>query len=187
MSTIALFHSAIGLDEGVHRLAEALRADGHTVHTPDLFEGRTFDTVAAGAAHRDAVGIATLMERAAAAMAELPNDVVYIGLSMGAATAQWLALTRPGARAVVLLHGAVPLAMLGVERWPADLPTQVHCASDDPFVERADVEALAQSAAVEAFFYPGDAHFFDMGPWRGQHVELATQMTARIRAFLLGR
>src|SRR5437773_964554 len=45
MAEVLLFHHAQGLTPGVHAFADELRAAGHTVHTPDLFDGRTFGSI----------------------------------------------------------------------------------------------------------------------------------------------
>lgn len=42
MAEIVLYHHIQGLTEGVTAFAEDLRDSGHTVHVPDMFEGRTF-------------------------------------------------------------------------------------------------------------------------------------------------
>ena len=36
----------------MRRLADTIRAAGHDVHTPDLYNGRLFDTIEEGAAFR---------------------------------------------------------------------------------------------------------------------------------------
>jgi dienelactone hydrolase len=48
MIEVVLFHHAQGLTPGVVAFADELRRAGHTVHTPDLFEGRTFGSIEAG-------------------------------------------------------------------------------------------------------------------------------------------
>lgn len=48
MAEMVLFHHAQGLTPGVAAFADELRRAGHTVHTPDLFEGRTFGTLKEG-------------------------------------------------------------------------------------------------------------------------------------------
>ncbi|MDQ3449792.1 MAG: dienelactone hydrolase, partial [Actinomycetota bacterium] len=48
MAEVLLFHHAQGLTPGVLAFADELRRAGHTVHTPDLLDGRTFDTVEEG-------------------------------------------------------------------------------------------------------------------------------------------
>ncbi|WP_284328279.1 hypothetical protein [Demequina litorisediminis] len=45
MATVILLHSALGLTSQVRDWAESLETEGHTVHTPDLFAGRTFTDV----------------------------------------------------------------------------------------------------------------------------------------------
>lgn len=159
MVDIVLFHSALGLTPGVSELAAALGATGARVHVPDLFDGETFAELAAGVAKRDALGIPELMRRAAAAVADVPTDCAYVGLSMGAAAAEWLALTRPGARAAVLAHGALPLAAMGATAWPA-VPLQVHASERDPWVDLAIARELVAAARGELFTYAGDAHVF---------------------------
>ena len=146
MATIVLFHSALGLRPAVGRFADALRAQGHTVHTPDLYDGEVFDSLDAGIAKRDAVGVPELMARASAAVEALPSDVIYAGFSLGAAAAQSLALSRPGARGALLLEGAVPLSFFGLERWPADVPLRVEISRDDPWVEVDDARAMRDGA-----------------------------------------
>jgi hypothetical protein len=56
MAEVVLFHHAQGLTPGVIAFADQLRTAGHTVHTPDLFEGRTFGSIEAGMAHVEKVG-----------------------------------------------------------------------------------------------------------------------------------
>jgi len=43
MTTIALFHSVLGVRPGVLDAAEMLRSHGHTVHVVDQYDGRVFD------------------------------------------------------------------------------------------------------------------------------------------------
>ena len=50
MAEIIVFHHILGLTPGVEAFADDLRAAGHTVHTPDLYAGRRFDSIEAGAA-----------------------------------------------------------------------------------------------------------------------------------------
>lgn len=181
MSTVVIFHSALGLRPAIHWLADQLRQDAHTVHTPDLFGGQVFDRLEDGVVLRDALGIPELMGRAAASVADLPEDVVYAGLSMGAASAQWLAATRPGARGAVLLHAVLPVQAFGLERWP-DVPMQVHYAEGDPWVEDAAVEAIRSQA--EVYVYPGDGHLFTDAGSPEHDPESTALLVQRVRAFL---
>jgi dienelactone hydrolase len=102
MAEVVLFHHALGLTPGVVAFADELRRAGHTVHTPDLFEGRTFDTIEAGTDHAQEIGFpGEVLRRGARAVEGLPADLVYAGFSLGVVPAQMLAQTRSGARAAV--------------------------------------------------------------------------------------
>jgi dienelactone hydrolase len=189
MARVVLFHSAQGLRPAVLEWAGGLEDAGHEVWAPDLFEGETFDRLEAGIAHRDAVGIPELMRRAEAALAELPEDLVYAGFSMGAASAGYYAATRPGARGAVLMHGVTPLAQFGVEAWPADVPVQVHYAADDPHAGADALPALeatvtAAPAPIEVFTYPGSDHLFSDRDSPESDEVAAALMFERVLAFL---
>jgi dienelactone hydrolase len=159
MSTVLLFHSALGLRPAVHHLADRFRAAGNTVHTPDLFEGGVFDDLEEAVAHRDAIGIPELARRGAAAAEGLPADVVYAGFSMGVGSAEMLALTRPGARGALLYHGALPTAAFNTT-WPTSLPLQVHTMEHDPWVDLDVARTLTAEASGELYTYPGAGHLF---------------------------
>jgi len=166
VAEIVLFHSALGLRPGIIEAADRLRAAGHTVHAPDLFEGAaTFDSVGPAMAYVQQLGIATLAGRAAAAVAPLPADVVYAGFSLGASFAARLAATRPGARAALLFHGGPAPAQLRIDAWPASAPVQIHFSVSDPWRDNAAIAALrdlvrASGAECTVFDYPGSAHLF---------------------------
>jgi dienelactone hydrolase len=183
MIDIVLFHSALGLNAGVRELGAALGTTGARVHVPDLFDGETFADLSAGVAKRDALGVPELMRRAAAAVANVPAACVYVGLSMGAGAAEWLALTRPGARGVVLAHGALALAQLGVDAWPG-LPLQVHVSARDPWVDHAAARALVDAAKGELFVYDGDAHVFTDASAREYEPKAAALFCERVRGLV---
>ena len=132
MAEVVLFHSVLGLRSGVFALAERLRAAGHTVHTPDLFDGEVFDDLEDGMRKEEALGYQEIARRAKESVSGLPEGLVYAGFSMGAVHAEVLAVERPGALGVVLMAGAVPVEDLkeyfGMERWPEGMPAQVHYA-----------------------------------------------------------
>jgi dienelactone hydrolase len=160
MAEIVLFHSALGLRPGVHALAEHVRAAGHRVHLPDLFDGEVFEDLATGVAKRDALGIPEIARRAATAVEDLSAELVYAGLSLGTGPAQMLAQTRPGARAALLLHGVLPAAAFGAP-WPARVPLAIHTMDRDPWVDLDAARALASEAAHgELHLYPGEGHLF---------------------------
>ena len=163
MAEVVVFHHALGLSEPVRRFAAALRDGGHTVHTPDLFDGRTFDTIEDGMAYADEIGFPmALVDRARAAVEPLPDDLVYAGFSLGVLSAQSLAQTRPGARGAVLCYSALPLGEWG-ENWPAEwpdgVPLQLHILDGDEDFHFAQGLAATVPGA-ELFVYPGTEHYF---------------------------
>lgn len=167
MADVVLFHHIQGLTPGVASFADALRAAGHSVHTPDLFEGRTFSTINEGMAYARDVGFGALLERGVAAAEDLTLDeVVYAGFSFGAMPAQQLAQTNPRARGALLFHACLPVSEFGDE-WPAAVPVQIHAMEADPFFaeeEGGDLDAgrqlIAATGQAELFLYPGDQHLF---------------------------
>ncbi|MFF9064012.1 dienelactone hydrolase family protein [Streptomyces sp. NPDC014891] len=164
MAEVLLFHHCLGLTAGVGAFAEELRRAGHTVHTPDLYEGRTFTDLTSGVGHAQEVGFGTLLGRGEQAAAELPAEIVYAGFSLGALPAQKLAQTRPGALGALLFSACVPVSEFGAE-WPEGVPVQVHGMDADPFfVDDGDLAAaralVADAADRRLFLYPGDAHLF---------------------------
>jgi dienelactone hydrolase len=160
MAEILLFHHALGLTPGVREFAGALRDVGHTVHTPDLFEGRVFDDVEEGVAFAHEVGRPTLGARAAAAAEPLPAEIVYAGMSMGCAYASQILLNRPGALGAIFLYGAVDPAWWEAE-WPEGVAAQAHQTEDDPWREKeADEGFAARVPWGQMFLYEGDGHLF---------------------------
>ena len=187
MAEILLFHHAIGLTDGVRGLADTLRADGHTVHTPDLFDGRTFDDPGPGVAFAQEVGEEHLRSAARAAADALPPDLVYAGFSLGGMSAEQLALTRPGARGCLLYHTGIPVEFFleGATAWPDDLPLQMHITEDDVYEDTPYCRAIAESSpAAELFLYPGSAHLFAEAGYREPDPVLAEQLTDRTLSFL---
>ncbi|WP_441249515.1 dienelactone hydrolase family protein [Kitasatospora sp. McL0602] len=186
MTDVVLFHHAQGLTTGVVAFADELRAAGHTVHTPDLFDGRTFDSIEEGVGYAKQVGFGEIVERGVRAARQLPEAVVYGGLSLGVLPAQMLAQTRPGALGALLLHGCVPVAEFGTA-WPDGVPVQVHAAADDPFfAEDAEAahELVACSATAELFLYAGDQHLFTDRSLPAYAPEATGLLTRRVIDFL---
>ena len=124
MTEVLLFHHAQGQTTGFLAFADELRAAGHTVHTPDLYDGRTFATLDEGLAYGREIGFENVMERGVQAAEAVPTEVVYAGFSLGVMPAQRLAQTRPGARGALLLESCIPTSEFG--GWPAGVPVQVH-------------------------------------------------------------
>ena len=90
-----------------------MRLAGHTVHTPDLFEGRTFDTIEDGVEYANEIGLVEIMARAERAAEALPNDIVYAGFSLGVVPAQRLAQTRPCAQGALFFYSCLPVSEFG--------------------------------------------------------------------------
>ena len=168
MTEVVLFHHVQGLTDGVREFAEQLRAGGHTVHTPDLFERERPPTVDDGVAHVKSVGDELLQERADRAVADLPESLVYAGISWGASVAQQFAQTRPGTRGALLYESCLPITgEWAVGPWPDGVPVQIHGMDQDPiFALEGDLDAargLVETVGpdlAELFVYPGDRHLF---------------------------
>jgi dienelactone hydrolase len=190
MAEVVLFHHALGLTRGVVAFADGLRRAGHTVHTPDLFEGRTFGTLEEGVGHAQEIGFGEVIERGERAVDGLPAELVYAGLSLGVLPAQKLAQTRPGAQAALLLYSFVPVAEFSPV-WPAGVPVQVHGMDADPiFAGEGDLDAaralVAESEDAELFLYPGDQHYFADSTLPSYDAAATALLTERVLD-LLGR
>src|SRR5438874_10578276 len=186
MSEVLLYHHVQGLTEGVRAFGDRLRQAGHTVHTPDLFDGRSFETLEDGMTLAREAGFAALAERGVAAADGIGPDVVYAGFSFGVMIAQRLAQTRPGARGALLMYSCLPVSEFG-EEWPRDVPAQVHGkAGDEFFLEDIDAaRALVDSSdRAELFLYPGTEHLFADSSLPSYDPEAAALLTERVLAFL---
>ncbi len=190
MADVLLFHHALGLTPGITAFADTLRAAGHTVHTPDLFGGRTFDTIDDGMAHVGEVGFEAIRALGVATARGLPPDLVYIGFSLGVLSAQTLAQTRPGARGAVLCYSCIPVSgEWAIGPWPAPVPVQIHGMDADPyFVGEGDVyaarEIVATAPDAELFLYPGDQHYFADSSLPSFDANAAALLTKRVLEFL---
>jgi dienelactone hydrolase len=186
MTEVALYHHVQGLTPGVRSFADRLREAGHTVHTPDLFDGRTFETLDDGLAFAREAGFDTLAERGVAAAGVFGADVVYAGFSFGVMIAQQLAQTRPGARGALLMCGCLPVSEFG-DGWPAGVPVQVHGKEGDPFFDE-DIEAARElvdsTDRAELFLYPGEEHLFADASLPSYDAASAALLTDRVLAFL---
>ncbi len=168
MAEVVLFHHVQGLTEGVRAFADLLGAGGHTVHTPDLFDGARPATIEDGVTLVRSIGDEVIDDRVEKALAELPAGLVYAGFSFGAGTAQRLAQTRPGARGALLYEACIPISgEWAFGPWPEGVPVQVHGMEQDPFFGlEGDIDAARELVETvgpelaELFVYPGDRHLF---------------------------
>ncbi|MDT8911030.1 dienelactone hydrolase family protein [Amycolatopsis sp. PS_44_ISF1] len=188
MAEVVLFHHLHGLTPGVRDFAATLEKSGHTVHTPDLYEGHVFETFDEGLAYAQETGFGTVRERGKQAVSPLPGELVYAGFSLGAMPAQELAQTRPGAAGALLFHACVPVEEFGGP-WPSGVPVQVHgMDADELFVDGGDLEAAralrAEVADAELFLYPGDRHLFADRSLPDYDGAAAALLTERALAFL---
>jgi dienelactone hydrolase len=188
MAEVLLFHHAQGQTEGFHVFADELRRAGHTVHAPDLFEGRTFGSIDEGLAYAQEMGFGEIIERGERSANTLPGELVYAGFSLGVVPAQKLAQTRPGARGALLFYSCVPVSEFGTS-WPEDVPVQIHGMDADPFfVDEGDLDAaraiVESTENAELFLYPGDQHYFADSSLPSYDEAATKLLTQRVLSFL---
>jgi dienelactone hydrolase len=190
MAEVLLFHHAQGLTSGVRAFADELRAAGHTVHTPDLFDGRTFQSIGEGMAHIKSIGFEEMLERGVRLADDLSAELVYAGFSFGEMIAQKLAQTRPGARGALLFYSAIPITgEWAFGPWPDGVPVQIHGMDADPiFVGEGDIEAAREIVEkvedAELFLYPGDQHYFADSSLPSYDADATALLTRRALEFL---
>lgn len=188
MAEVVLFHHTQGLTSGVATFAEKLRHAGHIVHAPDLFEGRTFDSIESGMGFVKELGFSEVMARGVGAVEALPVALVYAGFSLGVVPAQMLAQTRPGARGALFFYSCIPVSEFG-QTWPKGVPVQVHGMDADPyFVGEGDIDAaralIKEAEDGELFLYPGDQHYFADSSLPSYDAEASALLLQRVLEFL---
>jgi dienelactone hydrolase len=164
MSTIALFHSVLGVRPGVVDAAERLRSAGHDVDVVDQYDGRIFDDYETASAFAADIGYSVLMERAVDAVEHLDDGFIVAGFSNGGGMSEYVATRRKVAGAL-MLSGVLSLDMLGAPPWPAGVPAQIHYTLDDPFRKQESIDSVAvairsSGGSVDIFDYPGNGHLF---------------------------
>ncbi|NDL57181.1 dienelactone hydrolase family protein [Phytoactinopolyspora mesophila] len=194
MAEIVLFHHVQGLTDGVRAFADQLRAGGHVVHAPDLFDGERPATIDDGVALVESIGRQLLRERADGVLDELPDALVYAGFSFGAGMAQRRAQTRAGARGALLYESCISITgEWAVGPWPEGVPVQIHGMEADPFFAlEGDLEAareLVETVGPELaslFVYPGDQHLFTDSSLPSYDAEATALVVRRSLDFLDG-
>jgi dienelactone hydrolase len=190
MTEVLLFHHAQGLTTGVRAFADELRAAGHIVHTPDLFDGRSFQSIDEGLAYIGKIGFDDMRERGVRIADGLPRALVYAGFSFGVLPAQKLAQTRAGARGALLFHSCLPISGdWAFGPWPDSVPVQIHGMDKDPiFAGEGDIDAareiVEKVADAELFLYPGDQHYFADSSLPSYDAAATALLTRRVLAFL---
>jgi dienelactone hydrolase len=190
MAEVILFHHVLGLTPGVEEFAERLRSAGHVVHTPDLFDGRTFASIEEGIAHAQEVGFDTILAKGVEAAEALGPELVYAGFSLGVMPAQKLAQTRNGARGALLLEACLPFTEFG-DKWPDNVPVQIHGMDADPFFAgEGDIEAaralVDSTDQAQLFLYPGNVHLFTDSSSPTYDKAAAGLLMERVIDFLAG-
>ena len=185
MAEVLLFHHAQGLTPGVRAFADRLRAGGHVVHTPDLYDGNVFAGLDEGIGYAKHVGFDSILERGRQSADGLPDALVYAGFSLGVMPAQLLAQTRAGAQGALFFSAALPPSEFGA--WPDGVPLQIHMMENDEWVDedlpvaRELVESLGDA---ELFLYPGDRHLFADSSLPDYDESAAHLLTERVLSFL---
>ncbi len=187
MAEIVLFHHVHGVTPGVIAFADQLRCVGHRVHTPDLFEGYTFDTIDAGLAYVQQIGVEAFIARGVQVAQDMVHGAIVVGFSLGVLPAQYLAQTHGGVRGAVLMHACVPASEFG--SWPVDLPVQIHAMADDPYFvgdgDREAAHALVASVSHGALYeYPGHEHLFTDSSLDVYDVDATNMVIAHILSFV---
>jgi len=186
VAEVLLFHHAQGQTPGFLAFADELRAAGHTVHAPDPYDGKTFDSLDDGVANAKEVGFGTILERGVKSAEGLPDGLVYAGFSLGVMPAQKLAQTRPGAKGALFFSAAMPPSEFGGD-WPESVPLQIHMMEDDEWAEEdlpAARELVESVDRAELFLYPGDKHLFADSSLPDYDEPAAAQLRERVLAFL---
>ena len=186
MAEVLLFHHAQGQTPGFLAFADELRAAGHTVHTPDLYDGRTFAELDDGVGYAKEVGFGTIAERGRLAAEGLPTGLVYGGFSLGVMPAQELAQTRSGAEGALFFSAAFPASEFGGS-WPEGVPLQIHMMEEDEWALEdlpAARELVESVDGAELFLYPGDRHLFADSSLTDYDEGAATLLLERVRRFL---
>ncbi|MEU7840949.1 dienelactone hydrolase family protein [Micromonospora sp. NPDC049114] len=187
MRHVVLFHSVYGLRPAVRAAADRLRAAGHRVTAPDLYGVPAADTVEEGFALLDKISHEVVLDRARAALRDLPPQTVLAGFSMGAGVAGALLAERPDAAGLLLLHGTGG----GPDTVRPGLPVQLHVADPDPYDAPDEVDewqrAMTDAGAdLSVFRYPGVGHLFTDPDVTEYAPDAAAQVWPRVLAFLTG-
>jgi len=186
MAELLLYHHAQGQTPGFLAFADELRAAGHTVHAPDLDDGKTFAELDDGVGYAKQVGFDTILERGRLAVEGRPNELVYGGFSLGVMPAQMLAQTRPGAKGALLFSAAFPASEFGGS-WPQGVPLQIHMMEADEWALEdlpAARELVETTEGAELFLYPGDRHLFADSSLPDYDEAAATLLEQRVLSFL---
>jgi carboxymethylenebutenolidase len=165
---VLVLHAWWGLTPFFKSFCDRLAVEGYLALAPDLYDGRTADTIAEaeklrGQAKRETV-IARVMEGWQALASHPAGGALkrgVIGFSLGAFWALWLAEQNPfGLTAVALFYGT-----RGGEYAQSQAAFLGHFAESDAYVAASGVKKLektlhAAGKQVAFYTYPGTGHWF---------------------------
>ena len=191
MAQVVLFHHVQGLTDGVRAFAEELRTGGHTVHTPDLFEGALPESIDGGMALTGKIGDDVLGARADASVADLPMAWCTRASRRGRRSTA----TRPdpiGCARSAALRGLLPdYRRVGIRQVAGRRPVPNPRYDEDPFFGKGgDLDAARELVETvgpelaELFAYPGDRHLFTDSSLPSYEPEATALVIERSRAFL---
>ena len=187
MAEVLLVHHAMGQTAGFHAFADVLRQAGHTVHTPDLFDGRTFASIADGIAFVEQLGFVHFVDVGARSPRACPTT----WSTSASRSASWRPRTspRPG-RGPAGQSCATP-SCRSTRSAPGRKACPPRCTAWTPtrcFTGEGDLddarEVVDSGAPVELFLYPGDQHYFADASLPSYVPEAAELLTSRVLAFL---
>jgi carboxymethylenebutenolidase len=187
---VILLHAWWGLNGDVLARAEALRAEGYDVVTPDLFGGRAAKTIdeakalTAGERENEAK-LTQMVDDAVTGLAKKVDRIAIVAWSFGVWYAWKMGITRAYVvRALVLFYGIGPN-----EPDAPTTPVLAHYAEHDEFEDlsfarQVEKEMKAAGHDVRVALYPGTKHWFDE-PSRPEYDKAASDLAwDRTRAFL---
>ena len=97
MANVAVFHSVLGVRDGVNDAARRLTEAGHQVLVVDQYAGRSFDDYEEADAFAKGIGYPELMSRAVDAVKELDDGLCASDFQMAAACPSTLLRIGPSA------------------------------------------------------------------------------------------
>ncbi|WP_061960512.1 dienelactone hydrolase family protein [Demequina flava] len=160
MANVMLFHHAHGLTGGLCAFADRLRADGHTVYTPDTYSGRVFTNLDEGIGFAETIGRDAIAHVGMRSARKHRDADVTIGFSMGTMQAQLVAQHVRRMRGCLLMGGVSAPDNLG-SSWRPNVALQIHVAEPDDWCTSDEVESLHRAApAADVFTYADQAHMF---------------------------
>jgi hypothetical protein len=107
----------------------------------------TFDDYDEADRYVERLGFPELMRRAVTAVQDLPEGFIAAGFSNGGGMAEYVA-TQRRCGGVLLISGALPVAMLGATGWPRGLPAQIHYTVGDPRRRQEWLDQLVREIAA---------------------------------------